>query len=31
VEFLIEARDRAHTEAIIGALAARGVQVTLLR
>jgi threonine dehydratase len=31
VEFLIEARDRAHTDAIIGALAARGVRVTLLR
>ena len=31
VEFLIEARDRAHTEAIIAALAARGVQVSLLR
>ncbi|HXZ53367.1 MAG TPA: threonine ammonia-lyase [Burkholderiales bacterium] len=31
VEFLIETRDRAHTEAIIGALAARGVRVTLLQ
>ena len=31
VEFLIEARDRTHTESIIAALAARGVQVSLLR
>jgi len=31
VEFLIETRDREHTEAIIGALAARGVRVALLQ
>ncbi len=31
VEFLIETRDRAHTDAIIDALAARGVRVTLLQ
>jgi threonine dehydratase len=31
VEFLIETRDRAHTDAIIAALAARGVRVTLLQ
>jgi len=31
VEFLIEARDREHTEAIIAALATRGVRVTLLQ
>src|SRR5512135_3268317 len=31
VEFLIETRDREHTEAIIGALGARGVRVTLLQ